>query len=88
VGEIAKKAECSAAELAYRWVVFDSMLDARRGDAVVFGGSKLGQVEETLEWMKKGSVGEEARGRIEEAWEVVEQDTPLDNWNRKDLLEE
>jgi aflatoxin B1 aldehyde reductase len=81
-GDIAKEAGCSAAELAYRWVAFDSMLDAKYGDGVVFGGSKLGQVEETLGWLKKGSVGQEARGRIEEVWRVVPGEAPLDNWNR------
>ena len=81
-GEAAQAAGCSKAELAYRWVAFDSPLDREHGDAIVFGASKLTQVKETLGWLKKGSVGEEAKARIDEIWTIVEEDAPLDNYNR------
>ena len=78
----AQAAGCSKAELAYRWVAFDSPLNAGRGDAVVFGASKLSQVKETLAWLKMGSVGKEARVKIDEIWEEIGDDAPLDNFNR------
>lgn len=81
-GLAAQAAGCSRAELAYRWVAFDSLLDPRYGDAVVFGASKLSQVKETLVWLKAGSVGDEAKAEIDEIWKVIEKDAPLDNYNR------
>jgi aflatoxin B1 aldehyde reductase len=81
-GEAAQVAGCSKAELAYRWVAFDSPLDPECGDAIVFGASKLSQVKETLAWLKMGSVGKEARAKIDEIWKEIENDAPLDNYNR------
>lgn len=80
-GVAAQAAGCSKAELAYRWVAFDSPLDPKYGDAVIFGASKLSQVKETLAWLNKGSVGEEAKTEIDEIWKVIENDAPLDNYN-------
>lgn len=79
--EAAKASGCSKAELAYRWVAFDSSLDKKHGDAIIFGASKLEQVVETLNWLKKGSVGPEACAKIEEIWKTIEHDAPLDNYN-------
>lgn len=81
----ARKAGCSKAELAYRWVGFDSLLDFEYGDAVIFGASKLSQVSETIAWLKKGSVGEEAKATIDEIWKVIKKDAPLDNYNTSNL---
>ena len=77
----ARAAGCSKAELAYRWVAFDSPLHPKYGDAIVFGASKLSQVKETLAWLKMGSVGEEAKAEIDKIWKIVENDAPLDNYN-------
>ena len=70
----------SKAELAYRWVAFDSPLDPKYGDAIIFGASRLSQVKETLAWLNKGSVGEEAKAEINEIWKTIENDAPLDNY--------
>jgi len=80
-GVAARAAGCSKAELAYRWVAFDSPLDPKYGDAIIFGASKLSQVKETLAWLNKGSVGEEAKAEIDEIWKVIKDDAPLDNYN-------
>jgi aflatoxin B1 aldehyde reductase len=45
---INRRLKLPAAELAYRWVAFDSPLDPECGDAIVFDASKLSQVKETL----------------------------------------
>jgi hypothetical protein len=45
---INRRLKLPAAELAYRWVAFDSPLDPECGDATVFDASKLSQVKETL----------------------------------------
>jgi aflatoxin B1 aldehyde reductase len=80
-GTAAQAAGCSRAELGFRWVAFDSQLDPKHGDAIVFGGSKLSQVKATLDWLKMGSVGEEAMAEIDQIWKVIEKDAPLDNYN-------
>jgi len=79
--EAAKDAGCSRAELAYRWVAFDSAVDPKYGDAVIFGASKHSQISETLAWLKHGSVGEAAKAKIDEIWKVVENEAPIDNYN-------
>ncbi|KAJ7819935.1 aldehyde reductase [Mycena olivaceomarginata] len=80
--EAAKEAGTSRAELAYRWVAFDSVIDPKYGDAVVFGASKHSQISETLAWLKRGSVGEAAKAKIDEIWKVIEHEAPLDNYNQ------
>ncbi|KAJ7472181.1 aldehyde reductase [Mycena latifolia] len=81
-GEAAQEAGCSRAELAYRWVAFDSGVDAKYGDAVIFGASRHSQVSETLAWLKHGSVGEVAKAKIDEIWKVVEHEAPVDNYHK------
>ncbi|KAJ7167091.1 aldehyde reductase [Mycena filopes] len=78
--EAAKEAGCSGAELAYRWVAFDSAVDGKYGDKIVFGGSKLTQITPTIDWLKRGSVGEKAKATIDEIWKVVEHEAPVDNY--------
>jgi aryl-alcohol dehydrogenase-like predicted oxidoreductase len=78
----AKEAGCSRAELAYRWVAFDSVVDSTLGDAVVFGASSHAQIAETLSWFKRGSVGEAANAKIDGIWKVIEKDAPLDTYNK------
>ncbi|KAF7378163.1 Aldehyde reductase [Mycena sanguinolenta] len=68
------------AELAYRWVAFDSIVDSKYGDAVIFGASSYTQIEQTLGWLRKGSVGAAAKAKIEEIWKVVEHEAPLHHW--------
>ncbi|KAJ7714899.1 NADP-dependent oxidoreductase domain-containing protein [Mycena metata] len=68
--EAANEAGCSKAELAYRWVAFDSVVDAKCGDAIIFGASKHSHVAET-----------KAKAKIDEIWEIVEDDAPVDNFH-------
>ncbi|KAJ7300759.1 aldehyde reductase [Mycena albidolilacea] len=80
--EAAKEAGCTKAELAYRWAAFDSVVDPKYGDAVIFGASKLSQISETLASLKRGSVGEAAKAKINEIWKIVEHEAPLDNYHQ------
>ncbi|KAK7017691.1 hypothetical protein R3P38DRAFT_3560018 [Favolaschia claudopus] len=77
----AKVAGCTPAELAYRWVAFDSVVDSKYGDAVIFGVRNYTQIEETMGWLKAGTIGQAAKDKIDEIWKVVEKDSPLDNYN-------
>jgi aflatoxin B1 aldehyde reductase len=78
--DIAAKEGVSKAELAYRWVGYNSMLKEEHGDAVVFGASSFKQLEETAEALKKGPVSKEAAERIEGVWRMVESEAEVDNW--------
>ncbi|KAJ7167131.1 aldehyde reductase [Mycena filopes] len=80
--EAAKEAVCSGAELAYRWVAFDSAVDAKYGDAVIFGTMKAEHIESTVGWLRAGSVGEKAKAKIDAIWKLVEDEAPVDNFHR------
>ena len=77
---VAEAEGVSRAELAYRWVGYNSSLKADLGDAVIFGSSKLSQIEETAGWLKKGAVSEDAAKRIEQIWQSVKAEAPVDNF--------
>ncbi|KAL4794020.1 NADP-dependent oxidoreductase domain-containing protein [Aspergillus venezuelensis] len=68
-------------ELAYRWVVHNSILSGEYGDRVIFGARNLVQLKETLGLAKKGPLDAEIVAKIQKVWELVEADAPLDNYN-------
>lgn len=79
--EAAELAGCGRAELAYRWVGCDSALRNEYGDGIIFGASKAEHVSQTLAWLKKGSLGEEVCRKIDEIWDLVKDEAPVDNYH-------
>lgn len=79
---IAKDVGCSKADLAYRWVAYNSPLKPEYGDALIVGASSLKQLEQTLEGLKAGPLPEEAVKRIDHVWTTIEHEAPLDNYHR------
>lgn len=81
---IAEKEGVSKAELAYRWVSFHSALQGDE-DGVIFGASKLGQIKETADNIRKGGLSDEAVRNIDRLWEDVKAEAPVDNyvWSRE-----
>lgn len=77
--EIAEKEGVSKAELAYRWVAYHSALQDDE-DGVIFGASKIPQVGQTAQALKKGKLSEEAVKGIEEIWQSVKEVAPIDNF--------
>jgi aflatoxin B1 aldehyde reductase len=71
---------CAKAELAYRWVANHSPLKPEQGDAVIFAGSNLKQVEETLEGLARGPLKAKTVEMIEDVWSKVKHEAPLDNY--------
>ncbi|KAH8900747.1 aldehyde reductase [Thozetella sp. PMI_491] len=69
------------AELAYRWVVYNSPLKHANGDAVIFSGSSVEQTLQTILGIKKGPLSESVAKRIDEVWETVKTEAGLDNFN-------
>jgi aflatoxin B1 aldehyde reductase len=71
--EIGKNEGVSKAELAYRWVAHHSAL-TEEGDAVIFGASKLSQIEQTAGGIRKGKLSD--KESIDQFWEFVKADAP------------
>ena len=80
--EKAAKAEgVSAAELAYRWVAYNSPLSNDHGDAIIFGASSFDQMTKTLGYFKTGPLSDKALEEIDRVWKSIEHEAPLDNYH-------
>lgn len=80
-GKLAREENISQAELAYRWVVYNSYLRADKGDAIIIGSRMGTQFTATLEYLKKGPLSQEAVDKLDELWKGVEGEDFLDNFN-------
>lgn len=78
--QIAKDEGITKAELAYRWVVYHSKLDAKYGDAMIVGSRNQQQFRETMAGIKKGPLSDEAVKKIDGIWESVKAEAQLDNF--------
>lgn len=82
-GRIADDAGCSCpAELGYRWVAWHSALDGGLGDSITVGASSVDQLRKTVEWVSKGKLSDETRGRIDALWREIQNEAPLDNLHK------
>ena len=80
--KIAEDAGISRAELAYRWVTYHSALSGEKGDGVVFGAHKQSHLEETIRYIRAGPLQADIVQRIEDIWEGIKDEAPLDNYNK------
>lgn len=78
---IAKDEGITKADLAYRWVRYSSPLKPENGDAIIIGASKLEQLKETLSSINSGPLSDNAVKRIDQMWETIKDDAPLDNYH-------
>nr|POF26221.1 oxidoreductase siro [Quercus suber] len=77
---IAKEEGVTRAELAYRWVKYSSPLKPENGDGIIIGASSDKQLEETLERLTHGPLSEKALKGIDDVWETVKHEAPVDNY--------
>ncbi|KUI53343.1 Aflatoxin B1 aldehyde reductase member 3 [Cytospora mali] len=77
--EVADAEGISALEMAYRWVVHNSILDESKGDAVVIGPRSPAQLRGAMEAIRKGPLSAECQGKIDAIWKIVENGSFLDN---------
>lgn len=82
---IAEEAGTSKADLANRWVTFNSALRPQQGDAIIIGANTLERLESTLVGIEKGPLSEEIAAKIDEVWKSVEHEAGLDNVNLNDV---
>ncbi|KAJ9642204.1 hypothetical protein H2204_002573 [Knufia peltigerae] len=68
VRDAAEKNGLGGHETAIRWVVWNSMLDGRYGDAVIVGASSAKQLDDTLHAINKGPLPDEVNRAIEGIW--------------------
>ncbi|KAJ5763866.1 hypothetical protein N7533_002547 [Penicillium manginii] len=71
----------SQAELAYRWVAYNSLLEPGLGDGIVIGARFGLQLDQALEALERGPLSEGLATRIESLWEDIKDDSPLDNFD-------
>ena len=80
-GEAAEKAGCTRAALAYRWVMYHSVVSGKYGDGLIFGASKLEQIGQTLDCFRDGPLPKDVLPLIEEIWQNVQDEAPFDNYH-------
>lgn len=77
---IANEEGVSKAELAYRWVAFNSPLKPEYGDGFVLGASSLEQLDQTLGFMNEGRLSDKAVKAIDAIWERIKHEAGVDNY--------
>ncbi|KXT07402.1 hypothetical protein AC578_414 [Pseudocercospora eumusae] len=75
---IAEDEGVTKADLAYRWVRYSSPLKPEHGDAMIIGASNVEQLKETLSSINCGPLSENAVKRIDQLWETIKHEAPLD----------
>jgi aryl-alcohol dehydrogenase-like predicted oxidoreductase len=71
----------SKAELAYRWVSYHSPLKPGQGDAIIFGARNNEQAVQTVQGLKKGPLKESVLRKIDDVWEKIKHEAPVDNFH-------
>lgn len=79
--EISQATGIPKAALAYRWVAFNSALDAGLGDSLVIGASSLNQVKQTAAALRDGPLPKEVAEQISDLWEIVKNDAVANNFD-------
>jgi aryl-alcohol dehydrogenase-like predicted oxidoreductase len=79
--DLSKETGISQAELAYRWVAYNSLLEPGLGDGIVIGARFGLQLDQALEALERGPLSEGLATRIESLWEDIKDDSPLDNFD-------
>ncbi len=76
IKEVSGKHGISTVEATYRWLVYHSMLNGERGDAVIIGASKLNHLQQNMESVKAGPLPDDMLEAFEQAWMTTKPDSP------------
>lgn len=68
--------EITLVEAVFRWLLYHSMLNGDRGDAVILGASKLSHLTQNLEAAEKGPLPQGLQDAFEAAWQHCRADSP------------
>lgn len=80
-GTIAEDEGCSKADLANRWVAYSPALSAELGDAIIMGPNAAERMRASIKAIKSGPPSESAMKKIDEIWESVKGEAPVDNFD-------
>ncbi|KAF2433940.1 aldehyde reductase [Tothia fuscella] len=61
--------------------IYHSPLKSEQGDALIFGASRLEQLEQTITGLQRGPLKDETAMAIDGIWEKIKHVAPLDNFN-------
>ncbi|SCU97857.1 LAFA_0G13784g1_1 [Lachancea sp. 'fantastica'] len=78
--KIAEKAGITAGALAYRWVAHNSQLKGESGDGVIIGARNAESMAQNIEAIQKGPLDAEIVKEIDQIWEYIAAEAPLDNY--------
>lgn len=78
--DIAKKYDIPKSHLAYRWIAFHSSLSKKDDDAIIIGGKNHEQVADTLNAFKEGALPKGAVAEIDDLWETIKDEAPVNNY--------
>lgn len=78
-GTLSEKTGISRAGLAYRWVRHHSILKNETGDEMIIGASTSDQLANTMEELEGGPLEPWIVQRMEELWEMIKHEEPIDN---------
>ncbi|KAH8805207.1 NADP-dependent oxidoreductase domain-containing protein [Xylogone sp. PMI_703] len=78
-GELAEKSGAGRVGLALRWVRWHGALRGELGDEMILGASHGKRVQEVLKEVEKGLLEDWVVKRMDELWEMVKDEAPIDN---------
>ena len=76
VQHVAEKEGLTGHEVALRWIMHHSALDADKGDAVIIGASSPKQLETTLTACEKGPLPKNLADAVNGVWENAKETAP------------
>lgn len=79
--KIATDEGVTRAALANRWVKYHSPLKRELGDGLIIGPNSIARLQETLDSINKGPLSDKAVKAIDDAWDTVKHEAPLDNYH-------
>ncbi len=63
-------------EAAYRWLCNHSMMNASKDDGILLGASKMSQMTQNMEAVRKGKLPQLILDAMDVAWEIAKPDSP------------
>lgn len=78
-GNIPNDSGFAKAELAYRWVAYNSRLRREFGDGLIFGARTLEKAKQTLTGLERGLLSSHIAEQFESVWKIVRPNAFLDN---------
>lgn len=73
---VCEKHGITTIEASYRWLTYHSMLNSKRGDAIIIGASNLDHLKQNMAAVKAGPLPDAILDAFEQAWNITKADSP------------